>query len=46
MWKIYYVSAELSVDSHFVWKPGVRRQRDFKRYFRPEGEGKKSISTT
>lgn len=22
--------------SHFVWQPGVRRQRDFKRDFRPD----------
>lgn len=32
------VNAELSMYLHFVWQPGVRRQGDFKRYFRPNEE--------
>lgn len=40
------VSAELSVYSHFVRQPGIRRQGDFKRHFRPnEGYEKTIIST-
>lgn len=37
------MNAELSMHLHFVWKPGVRRQGDFKRYFRPNGEKRTNI---
>lgn len=42
------VNDELSVQrySHFVWEPGVRRQGDFKRYFRPNGEDNRSVVST
>lgn len=42
------VNDELSVQrySHFVWEPGVRRQGDFKRYFRPNREGNMSDVST
>lgn len=40
------VTAELSVYSHFVWQPGVRRQGDFKRYFRPNEEDEMSVIST
>lgn len=40
------VTAELSLYSHFVWKPGVRRQGDFKRYFRPNVEDENSVIST
>ena len=36
--KVRVLSAELSVYLHFVWQPGVRRQGDFKCYFRPKEE--------
>lgn len=39
------MTAELSVYSHFVWQPGVWRQGDFKRYFRPDEEAEKSINS-
>lgn len=39
------VTAELSVYSHFIRQPGVRRQGDFKRYFRPNEEDKMSVIT-
>lgn len=28
---------------HFVWKPGIRRQGDFKRYFRPKEKGEMNV---
>lgn len=36
------VSAELSVNSHFVWQPGVRREGNFKSYFGPKQQEEKS----
>lgn len=33
------MNADLSMHLHFVWQPGIRRQGDFKRYFRPNKEG-------
>lgn len=39
------MTAELSVYSHFEWQPGIRRQGDFKRYFRPKREGEIHVMT-
>lgn len=40
------MNAELSVYSHFVWQPGIRRQGDFKRYFRPNEENEVKVINT